>query len=72
MPIREGCKADSGIALSDRSTKSLSMLLPPFSISELLSLLEINEREGYIYYYNSIGEGENADMKVRIESPIWR
>jgi hypothetical protein len=35
------------------------------------SPLEINEREGFIYHYDSMGEGENAGMKVRIESPIW-
>lgn len=29
------------------------------------SLLEFNERDGSIYHYDSMSEGENADVKVR-------
>jgi hypothetical protein len=34
------------------------------------SLLEINEREDSIYHYDSMGEGENVDVKVRIKCPV--
>jgi hypothetical protein len=49
----------------------LACFFPLFQHQNHFSLLEVNEREGFIYHYDPMGEGENADVKVRIGSPIW-
>ena len=50
----------------------LVCFFPLFQHQNHFSLLEINEREGFIYHYDSMGQGENADVKVCIDSLIWR
>ncbi|KAM5354951.1 hypothetical protein ACJ41O_001597 [Fusarium nematophilum] len=45
----------------------LVCFFPLFQHQNHFSLLEINEREGSIFHYDPMGEGENADVKVRIE-----
>jgi hypothetical protein len=50
----------------------LVCFFPLFQHQSHFSLLEINEREGFIYHYDSMGEGENANVRVRIERLIWR
>ena len=47
----------------------LVYFFPLFQHQNHFSLLEINEREGSIYHYDSMGQGENADVKVCIENP---
>ncbi|KAK7407901.1 hypothetical protein QQX98_009912 [Neonectria punicea] len=49
----------------------LVCLFPLFQHQNHFSLLEINEREGSIYHYDSMGKGENVDVKVRVEHPMW-
>jgi hypothetical protein len=50
----------------------LVCFFPLFQYQSHFSLLEVNEREGFIYHYDSMGAGENVDVKVCVESPIWR
>lgn len=50
----------------------LVCFFPLFQYQNHFSLLEINKREGSINHYDSIGKGENIDVKIRVEHPIWR
>jgi hypothetical protein len=47
--------------------RGLVCFFPLLQYQNHFSLLEINEREGSIIHYDSMGEGENTDIKVRIE-----
>jgi len=86
IPIHQQTRGRSAIPRPfERATKQMAewhrqveahsplvCFFPLFEHQSHFSLLEINEREGFIYHYDSMGKGENADVKVRIESPIWR
>ena len=86
IPIHQQTRAHSAIPRPfERAVKQMAAwhcqmeeqsplvcFFPLFQYQNHFSLLEINEREGVIYHYDSMGKGENVDVKVRIESPIWR
>ncbi|RSL38405.1 hypothetical protein CEP51_016922 [Fusarium floridanum] len=50
----------------------LVCLFPLFQSQSHFSLLEINEREESIFHYDSMGETENSDIKVRRVSDLSR
>jgi hypothetical protein len=52
------------------SESNLVCFFPLLQHQRHFSLLEINEREGCIFHYDSISEGENADIKVRMKCPV--
>ncbi|KAK7403727.1 hypothetical protein QQX98_010499 [Neonectria punicea] len=44
----------------------LVCFFPLFQHDNHFNLLEINEREGSVYHYDSMSKGENVDIKVRV------
>jgi hypothetical protein len=50
---------------SEAETPGLICLFPIFQRGNHFSLLEINEKEGSIYHYDSLSDGQNTDIMVR-------
>ncbi|KAM5349963.1 hypothetical protein ACJ41O_006468 [Fusarium nematophilum] len=50
------------------ASSRLVCFFPLFQRQNHFSLLEINEREGSIFHYDPVGEGENADVKQPLQN----
>lgn len=64
-PLERAAKQMTEWHRQEGARNRLVWFFPLFQHQNHFSLLEINEREGSIFHYDSMGEGENADVKVR-------